>query len=255
MSRTSRWFSLLPLALLMAGCAPARAATPEPGTARPAPAAPAAAAADTGTVVVTGTASVSVAADRARIRFAVERQAATAAQAVAANAAAMDEALSAVRQALGGAGTLETSGYGLSPVYRQPPRDQGGEPTIVAYRAVNHVEVTVNRVDDVGRILDAAVGAGANRIAGLSFYASDTRDARLEALRQATAKARDEARVLAESLGVPLGAPLQVQSSAEMPTPQPQMFRAMEAAPMATPTEAGEQEVSATVTITYRLGG
>jgi hypothetical protein len=255
MPRGPTFAALLPALLLAGACAPsARAET----VAAPRPsAAPLALAPDTGTVVVTGTARVSVQTDRARVRFAVETEAATAAEAVTQNASRMDRALAALRPALGDGGTLETSGYSLAPIYRQPPRDTGGEPRIAAYRALNHVEATVTDVARVGRLLDAAVEAGVNRVVGITFYAEDTREARLEALRRATERAREEAGVLAAALGVPLGAPLQVHSSSDMPPPMQQMYMRtmeMDQAAVSTPVEPGEQEVVATVSITYRIG-
>jgi hypothetical protein len=244
-----RWSLAVAATLLTSvACAPARAeAPPTPYLVQ---------AADTGTVTVTGNARVSVASDRARVRFAVETEAATAAEAVSTNAEHMDRAITALRSAMEDAGSLETSGYSLSPVYRQPPRDQGGEPRIAGYRALNHIVVTLTDVERVGAVLDAAVAAGVNRVAGLSFYAEDTRPARLEALRQATAEARAEADVIAAALGVPLGPALRVQTSSDMPQLREEMMmRAADMAAVSTPVEAGEQEVRASVSITYRLGG
>jgi uncharacterized protein YggE len=116
--------------------------------------------------------------------------------------------------------------------------------------------VVLRDVDRVGDVLDAALEAGANRVAELTFFASDTEDARLEALRNATARARREAETIAESLGMTLGPPLTVQSSGGNRPPSPVPFRA-EAAMMDvnTPVEPGSETVSAGVTITYRLLG
>ncbi len=249
------WRPALGVILLTAACAPARAETPAPMAASEAR--HASTAADTGSVSVTGTATVRVPADRARVRFAVETEGTTAAQAATLNAEQMDQAMRALRDALGSTVTLETAGYNISPVYRQPPRDEGGQPRIVGYRATNQLVATLNDVERVGTALDAAVAAGVNRVAGLSFYAEDTREARLEALRQAAQKAHEEARVLADALGVALGEPLEVHTSADVSRVRNEiMMRAaadmMEAA---TPVEAGEQDVVANVSIRYRLGG
>lgn len=243
----------LGIVVLSLACAPARAETAAPAAAT---LALRVAEADTGFVSVTGTARVRVAADRARVRFAVETEAPTAAQAADRNAEQMDQAVRAVRDAAGPEGSIETAGYNINPVYRQPPRDQGGEPRIVAYRATNQLVVTLTDVDRVGTVLDAAVAAGINRVAGLSFYAEDTREARLEALRRATEHAREEARVLAEALGVSLGDPLEVHTSTDMPSPRNEvMMRSADVMQASTPIEAGEQDVVASVSIRYRLGG
>lgn len=244
MSPSARWTSFLAAAAFLA-CA-------QPGAAHPP--VPTVQAADTGRVSVNGRASVSVPTDRARVRFAVETEAPSAAEAVGSNADAMDAAIRALRGVLGDDGTLETSGYSLSPVYSRPSSGSGEQRTIVAYRALNHVEVTAHDVQRVGALLDAAVAGGVNRVAGISFFASDTEQARLDALRRATESARAEAEVLADALGVALGPPLQVNSSTEQPGFRREV--AMMSMDQATPTpiEAGEQEVTVHVSITFRLG-
>ncbi|MGD2071394.1 MAG: SIMPL domain-containing protein [Gemmatimonadota bacterium] len=205
---------------------------------------------------VSGTAQVSVPADRARIRFAVETRAPTAAEATGQNADRMDAVVGALRGLDLEGARLETSGYQLTPVYRRPER--GGEQQVIdAYRALNHVELTVDDVDAVGRALDAGIEAGANRVAGLSFEARDTDEARLEAVRAAVAKARQEAQAMAGALGLPLGPPLEVRGGAQVPTPpRPVAYMRMDAAmeqAAPTPVEPGEQTVTASVTIKYRL--
>ena len=98
----------------------------------------------------------------------------------------------------------------------------------VGNRAANNVGATVSEPASVGRVVDAAVGAGANRIGGISFFASDTQDARDEALRRAVEEATRQARIMAGALGRTLGAPIEVQ--------------------------AGDQTVTARVSITFALG-
>lgn len=203
-------------------------------------------------VEVSAVGRVDVETDRAIVRFAVETEADNAAEASRENARIMDAVLQAVRE-LGIEGTdLETSGYQLSPIYRRPA--QGGTQEIAGYRAQNFVEVTLDDVDAVGRVIDAAIGAGANRIAGLTFTARDTRPARLEALRLAVEKAREEAETMAAALGVPLGPPLEVRTGGESEPPRPMPMR-MEAAQadVSTPIEAGDQTVTAHVTVRYGL--
>lgn len=205
-------------------------------------------------IQVSASASVDVESDRANVRFAVETQATTAADASAENARRMDAVIRALR-ALDVTGTeIETTGYQLNPVYSR--NDRGGMSTIESYRALNHVVVTVDDVEAVGRLIDAGIGAGANRVAGITFEATDTRQARLDALRMAVEKATEEARIIAVAMGRELGGPLEVQGGAEMPQPYP-MYARMEmaqAAEVSTPVEPGEQTVQASVTVKFRIG-
>lgn len=213
------------------------------------------AAEDQGFLEVSGTAQVSVPADRARVVFAVETEGQTAGQASTANAERMTAVLEAVR-GTGSAGlTVETHGYTLQPEYARPAGEPRDAPTIAGYRAQNHVAATTSDPDAVGAIIDAAIGAGANRVASLTFEASDTQQARQEALRLAVARARSEAEAMANALGVPLGPPMEVRGGANVPGPPPLYRAAMMEAAASTPVEPGQQVVTANVTIKYRLGG
>lgn len=210
------------------------------------------AAADTGVVRVSGTARVDVPTDRARLRFAMETEGTSAAEAADRNAAQLNAVLGAVRPVVGSAGTVETSGYSLSPIYTTPER--GGASRITGYRIQNEVLVTLSDVDRVGAVLDAAVRAGANRVSELSFFASDPRPARLQAIGAATAQAREEAEVLAAALGATLGEALDVTVSGGTSF-QEMRFRGAEMAMADTPIEPGTQAVAVTVNLTFRLEG
>lgn len=227
------------IAVLLAACAPAAAQqASEPF------------------LLVTGVGEARVASDRARLDFMVETQAATAQDAASQNGDRMDRVIRALRAAGGATVTVETGGYNLSPVYRQPSRTQNEIATIEAYRAVNHVRVRADDLTRVGGLIDAAIAAGANRIASLTFEARDPEPARLDALRAAVAKARSEAETVASAMGVNLGPPIEVQTSADYGYPPPMpMYRSIARGQAAAPTpvEPGEQVVRANVTIRYRL--
>lgn len=206
-----------------------------------------------GWIEVSGTGSVDVQPDRARVTFAMETRAAAADAAAGANADAMAAVLAAVRSAALPGLEVETFGYSVRPEYAMSNDQRTRE--IVAYTVLNNVGATITDVDAVGRLVDAAIGAGANRVGGISFFASETEAARREALSRAVRVARAEAEVMAESLGYRLGRPLQVNGGADRPTPMLyQAEMAMMARAADTPIEAGDQTVTARVTIRFALG-
>lgn len=207
---------------------------------------------DASELQVSAEADVQVPPDRAVISFAVETEAESAVEAGEANAALMDRVLAAVLETgLEGMRT-ETTGYQLSPRYSTTRSDQPRE--IVGYTARNHLRVTLDQVDAVGRVLDRALDGGANRVAGLQFQVRDPQPHREEALRRAVATARAEAETVADALGVTLGAPLEVQAgSSRPPGIQFRAEAAMAADATTTPVEAGMQTVSASVTVRYRI--
>lgn len=208
-----------------------------------------------GWIQVSGTGSVDVPPDRAAVAFAVETRAGDAGPAAQANADAMDAVLSALRAGGFEGLELETFGYSLRPEYSVNNNQRTRE--IVAYTTLNNVRATVEDVDLVGRVIDTAIGAGANRVAGISFFASDTDVARSEAMAAAVRDATAEARVIAESLGYALGPPLEVNGGAQRPIPVDMVesgLRAMSVQAAPTPIEAGNQTVTASVTIKFALG-
>ncbi len=237
-------FAAILLGLLVSACSsaavPATAQDPDPAPERP-----------YRTVDVSADATVLRAPDRAVVRLGVESTARTAQGATAANA----EAMTAVVDALEGAGippaAIRTEAISLSPRYERG----GGEPTIIGYQASNRVSVRVAAIDRLGRVVDAAIGAGANRVEGIEFGITDTEAAYHEALERAVAKARREAESLARALGETLGPPIRVSTGGvRAPATQGPMSEMLRAQATVTPVQPGELEVRAVVHITYRLG-
>jgi uncharacterized protein len=211
------------------------------------------------TITVDAMGTVERAPERARLMLSVESEATTAAEAGRANAEQMDRLIAALRQ-LGYTGPeVRTIGYDLNPIYGRQDDPRGiASPRITGYRAVNTVQVQIDTIARVGPTIDAALNAGANRVAGVHFELRDPDAARVEALGQAMAKARREAEALAAAAGVTLGPVHSVQTSGggQYPPPMP-MYRsvAMDGAQAPTPIEPGTLTVSAHVVLVYRIVG
>ncbi|HUF74971.1 MAG TPA: SIMPL domain-containing protein [Longimicrobiales bacterium] len=204
-------------------------------------------------IEVSGQASVELPADQAEISFAMETRADEASAAAGENAEEMTRVLQAIRSAGLPGLEIETFGYSLQPQYST--NDQRVR-SIVGYVAYNNIRVTIDDVDQLGRLIDLAVGAGANRVASISFSASDTEAARAQALAEAVANARAQAQAIAASLGYALGPPLEVRGGAQRPPPIAfEAMRSVQAQSAPTPIEAGSQSVDANVTIRFALGG
>lgn len=230
------------LGLLAAACSPATI----PATAQQPPPSP------PRTLEVSASASVARAPDRAVVELAVETLAGTARAATAGNAESMTAVLAAL-EALGiERSDIQTRSVSLSPRYNRRPNAE--EPVITGYQAVNQVAVPVDDVGGVGRVIDAAVGAGVNRVMAIRFELADPVGAYHDALERAVSQARREAEVAAEALGEVLGPPIRVSTSglSTPPGPAPELMAMARAAE--TPVQPGELEIRATVHITYRLG-
>jgi len=207
--------------------------------------------AEPGFIEVSGSGSVVVEADMAFVSFAVETSRTGAADAAGSNADLMDRVFAAVRAANLPGMVIETFGYSLRPDYNRPENNRPAE--ISGYTASNNIRVTVTDVDAVGRLLDAAIAAGANRVSSLSFGTADTEEAERAALAAAVAHAKAQAEVMAAALGYELGAPVEVHGGGQSRGgPMLEMAQARSFA--ATPIEAGDQTVRASVTIKFALG-
>jgi uncharacterized protein YggE len=194
------------------------------------------------TVTTVGHGVVTVAPDVATVTAGVHTQAASAADALAQNARLMNRVIAALESA--GGSDLQTQQVSLYP-------QQNEQGQVTAYVADNSVSATA-RIAAAGPLVDAAVGAGANNVSGPSLSVSD-RDARYRA---ALGKAVDDAHAKAEALAKAGGFSVGVVSSvteqaANAPVP---VFQAAAAkSDSATPVEPGTQDVTADVTVTFRI--
>jgi len=151
---------------------------------------------------VTGRGEVKVSPDRATIQISVQTRASTAAAAAAENANKQQAVLAALR-ALGlGNDQLSTINYNVYPEQRY---EQGKEPVVVAYNVTNTILAEVRKLSQVGPVIDAALSHGANMIASLQFYASNTEAARRTAIATAIEKARADAEAAARAARGTLG--------------------------------------------------
>lgn len=140
--------------------------------------------------------------DRATIQIGVQTRGATAAAASAENARVAQRVIAAIRAVGIGAEQISTVNYSVNPEYRHI---ENRSPEIIGYSVHNTVVVEVRQIEQVGRVIDASLGAGANMVSSLDFYASNTEEARRVALAAAVAKARLDADVIARSAGGTLG--------------------------------------------------
>lgn len=187
------------------------------------------------------------------VLLAVESEAPAAQAAAAANAQRMTQLAAALRRAGVADRNVRTVSYELRPEYAR--EDRGNAPRIVAYRAVNMVQVTVDTVARMGGIIDTAIGNGANRVANIRFQLRDANAAHIEATAIAVRNARRQAEAIAEAAGEQLGPVLNVHTGGYMPPPGPPMpyARAEMMQDVATPIEGGVLTVTASVTVVYRL--
>jgi uncharacterized protein YggE len=200
------------------------------------------------TVVGSGTASARP--DMAEVTGGVVTQAATAAQALAQNSAAMDKVLKAVA-ALGIPDRdVQTINFNVVPQRRQG-RQEPQPPEIAGYEVSNQVRIKVRDLTAVGRVLDMLVGQGANALGGVSFSVGEPASVLDQARAKAMTDARHRAEVYAQAAAMKLGPVLSIREATPGNSRFGEMPRAM--AVSAVPIAPGEQDFQASVMVTYAL--
>lgn len=155
---------------------------------------------------------------------------------------------------------IQTASYTVSPQYK-PPAKRAEAPTappeIIGYIVSTTMTVEVRKLDKVAAVIEEAIAAGANQFQGLHWALRDEQQAKLAALKQAAAKAREKAGALSEALKVPLIRLLTVTEESHVVRPLPKMARSMmavEGGGAEMPVFSGEIKVDATVTLIYEIG-
>ncbi len=203
-------------------------------------------------ISVTGHGEMSAIPDSAVLTFGVLARHENAAQAQAQVNGAMNRATVAVRKLGVPAEQLTTTGINLAPVYPDRRTASGQEGSIIAYHASNRLEVRLEGTDLIGKVIDAAVNAGANSVDGIALTLIDDAQERQEALRRAVLDARAKAEAIAAAMGVRLESVEQVvEQGVGVFTPTLQRTRAAEAA--TTPVSPGQVRVDANVHVVYRI--
>jgi len=205
---------------------------------------------------VTGNAEVRTSPDQAVVRLGVTQESATAQEAQRKANSVAQAILASLRELGIASKDIQTSQLTLYPIYtdggvepmrRAPPR-------IAGYRASNVVSVTVNKMEQVGPVVDSGLKAGSNQVEGINFGLQDDTAARQQALTQAAAEAQKKAETIAKALGLRITGIQEVIEGGVSIIPV--MARAemmMAKSDMATPVSPGEVTVNATLTVKYLI--
>ncbi|MBO7663576.1 MAG: SIMPL domain-containing protein [Clostridia bacterium] len=150
------------------------------------------------TITVNGSGEIRISADTAVISLGVSARdpdVLTAQQKV-------NAAIAAIRQALMDQGVKEeninTEYISIYALYDYTnDREQ-----LTAYNASSNLAVTVTDMDSVGALIDLAFASGANTLGSITFDASNTEEAKAEAMKAAVENAKKKAEILAEASGL-----------------------------------------------------
>jgi uncharacterized protein YggE len=211
-------------------------------------------------VSVTGVGKASAAPDIARTSVGVEVRSASVEQATADATARMNAVVQAIKLAGVAESDLRTRGLSIGfeqepvPVPPTPlPATGGGAQQDTAaqlprgfYRVSNMLEVTIRKLDTVGRVLKAATDAGANSVWGITFEIENNQALVSQARARAVQRAKQAATELAGLAGVKLGPVLSLIENEQGGYGGPQAME-MRASNAEMPVQRGE------ITLTYNV--
>ncbi len=206
------------------------------------------------TVSVSGLGKVTLTPDRVIFTVGVQSTAPTVEAAVNQNNDKVGQVITALKNAEATDGQIRTSNFSISP---QHEYRENQVPRVVGYQVANDITVTRDKVDDAGKLLQAAIGAGVNQASGLTFTVSDQTRGREAALKQAFEDARAKAEILAQAGQRSLGRAISItEGTAPQISPQPMMARdmaMMEAKVSNVPISQGTEELHFTVSVIFEL--
>ena len=164
-------------------------------------------------VVASATADAHVPPTYASINISVATRTATAADAVAQNAARVASVRAALQRAGIPTDDITTQGYSLEQAFDDNGRRRAG------FTARNSLQVRSNRIDQIGTVLDAAINAGATDVSSIQYGSANMEDARRAAMSDAVKRARADAAVIASAAGGTLGRLISITSTSGVPSP------------------------------------
>ena len=200
----------------------------------------------------TGTGEVSVVPDTAVVSVGVTSQGSTVKEAQDLLNQNINKVIEA-EKALGiPAEDIKTTNYSVNPRYDFSE----GKQTIIGYEASSNVTIKVKDSTKVNEVVDTATSNGANQVGGISFEVSDPTAAENEARALAVEEAKKKAQEAANAAGFTLGRIINYTETSNDNAPVPMRYAAdsasgIELAP--TKIEAGSNEVSVTVRLSYEI--
>jgi uncharacterized protein YggE len=202
------------------------------------------------TIAVVGNASVTAPNDTATVSFGVTTRHSTATGALADTSARTRRVLDALAAQGIAKADIQTQTVGLGRTVRRTGKHR--RKRRVVYTASNSVDVTVHDVSKTGAVIQAAVDAGATRVSGVEFSASNSEGLYDKALGLAYDNARSKAAALAERAGMTLGDPISIQEGQQDVFAVPDQAQSAPAAG-APPIEPGTATVTAIVTVVFAM--
>lgn len=207
------------------------------------------------TITVLGTGAVTIKPDSAMVNLGVQTLSENVSEAVNDNAAKVTRILDGLEQlGLNKEKNMSVNGYSI---YRDYSRSDSREKD--RYWVSNNLNIIVQDLSLVGKVIDTAASLGANQMNGIDFSVKKPEDAVRQARELAVQRAREKAELLAKQSGVKVGGVWAMEEIGDTGAPSVRYERAAMAdgavlnAKMSTPIHAGDQTISISVRVVYEI--
>jgi hypothetical protein len=206
------------------------------------------------TISATGNAQISVMPDKAIVYLQIQTRNESADSAKNMNSEVSQKALDALKAIGIQSSDIETENYNINPEYDW----SDGKQTLLGYVASNTLKVSSTDFNNVGKIVDAAVDAGA-LVSYINFDLSNAKqnEYKAQVLANASQDAKAKAEAIANGLGKKLGGLVSVSGSDYNYMPYPLYSRAeasgVDLKQVTTNISPQKLEVSGTVSVTYSI--
>lgn len=206
------------------------------------------------TISVSAEGTVKVKPDMAYINVGVQTENQSSKAAQQDNAAKMNKVMQILNDLKIADSDIKTSQYTIYPIETYSEKDNRSY--ITGYRVINTLEITIRDIAKVGAVIDAVTANDANTVSNIRFTVADPDKYYLQALENATLKAKSKADVLAKQFGIKIGLPSQINESGGGYNP-PVLYSRMEGvkavmdSAAATSISSGELEIRASVGLVY----
>lgn len=218
----------------------------------------------TPTLTVSAEGKIQVSPDKALVRLGVETAGESLESVQEQNRKKMREILNRLMELGIQEKHMQTSSLNITPHYPPRSRRQMGEPSlpeapqIIGYTVNHSLTIEVHALGSIGRVVDVALKAGANRFYQIIWALKDQRPVQLEALAVAAKDAHGKAKALAKALGVRLDRLVEVtEGGASLISPRHQLATSRMTMAVAesseVPLSPGELTIRATVTLVYEF--
>ncbi|MCQ6564118.1 SIMPL domain-containing protein [Paenibacillus mendelii] len=201
-------------------------------------------------ITVTGEGKVSTAPKRAIIVLGVITESPSLATAQSENASAVTNVINALLSLNIPREQIQTVTYRIEIQYNY----EDGTQILRGYRVTHLLQITIDRVEQTGLVVDTAVNSGANFVSSIRFTVPNLEIYYNQALSTAIQNAESKANTIARTLGVTLiRTPVKITEETQVIEP-PIPFQASlltEGAAVPTPIQPGELEIRAVLRAQY----